>query len=51
MKQRFTDLDEVPIGEGKDDLENVAKLLLHTADLSHPVKSLAVFSQWSTKVC
>lgn len=51
MQQRFTNLEEIPMGNGENDIENAAKLLLHTADLSHPIKAYEVFSLWSTRVC
>ena len=51
MQSRFEDLEENALGLTEGDTDNLAKLLLHTADLSHPVKHFPVYSLWSNKIC
>jgi GAF domain-containing protein len=51
MQSRFSDLEERPIGSNEKDKEHVAQMLLHTADLAHPTKSVPVYMEWSRRVC
>ena len=49
MSLRFKDLVDRPLIN--TDLENVAGLVVHCADLSHPCKEFNSYQKWSKKVC
>ena len=48
MTARFKELEESPLGSREPDFENLAQLLLHCADLTHPCKTYDVYSNWSS---
>jgi GAF domain-containing protein len=49
MNSRFKDLGETPLKNS--DLDNLATLIVHSADLSHPCKEFESYQKWSQKVC
>lgn len=49
MNSRFKDIEEAPLKNS--DLEGLAGLLIHSADLSHPCKHFDQYQKWSKKVC
>ena len=49
LDTRFKDIEENPLK--KSDLDNLASLLIHSADLSHPCKQYDYYQKWSKKVC
>ncbi|OMJ93710.1 hypothetical protein SteCoe_3276 [Stentor coeruleus] len=49
MSSRFKDIEETPLKNS--DLEGLACILIHSADLSHPCKKYDQYQKWSKKVC
>ncbi|OMJ86552.1 hypothetical protein SteCoe_11904 [Stentor coeruleus] len=49
MTSRLKDIEETPLNNS--DLEGLAGLLIHGADLSHPCKRYDEYQKWSKKVC
>ncbi|OMJ89333.1 hypothetical protein SteCoe_8536 [Stentor coeruleus] len=49
MTSRLKDIEENPLKNS--DLEGLAGLLIHGADLSHPCKRYDEYQKWSKKVC
>ena len=48
---RFTQVSEHPIGSLEEDCLNLASFIVHSCDLGHPTKILALYTKWSKLVC
>ena len=50
LDSRLKDTSENPL-KRPNDTENLAKLLIHSADLFHPCTDVEIYQKWSRKVC
>ena len=49
LNSRFKDITETPLKNS--DLDHLAAILIHAADLSHPCKEFNSYQKWSKRVC